>query len=112
MESKSKVSTATLGQTQEQTKAVGKAKHSLVIGIPKETSFQENRVALTPLSVALLIEHGHQIVIESGAGEASNFMDFHYSEQGAQVVYDKEVVFKADIVIDRSETHAHGKLIP
>lgn len=99
MESKSKVSTATLGQTQEQTKTGGRAKHSLVIGIPKETSFQENRVALTPLSVALLIEHGHQIVIESGAGEASNFMDFHYSEQGAQVVYDKEVVFKADIVI-------------
>src|SRR5690606_16033137 len=57
------------------------------------------RVALTPLSVALLIENGHKVILESKAGEASNFLDHHYSEQGGQIVYDRESVFKADIII-------------
>ncbi|MXV14897.1 alanine dehydrogenase [Hufsiella ginkgonis] len=74
-------------------------KNSLYIGIPKETSFQENRIPLTPLSVALLVQHGHEVVIESGAGVAANFLDHHYSEQGARVVYDKHEVYRADIII-------------
>ena len=40
----------------------------LLIGIPKETSLQEKRVAITPEAVALLVAHGHQVVVESGAG--------------------------------------------
>lgn len=88
-----------LGQTMELLKAVGKNKRELVIGIPKETVFQEKRIALTPLSVALLIEYGHRVIIESGAGDSSNFLDHHYSEQGAQIVHEKESVFNADIVI-------------
>lgn len=99
MDNISKVSGGTLRQTQEKRHGIGRSKDSLLIGIPKEVSFQENRIALTPLSVALLIEHGHQVIIESGAGDASNFMDFHYSEQGAQIVRDRDAVFKADIVI-------------
>ncbi|WP_156305797.1 alanine dehydrogenase [Sphingobacterium endophyticum] len=74
-------------------------KGSLIIGIPKENTFQENRVALTPLSVGLLVENGHEIILESGAGNASNFLDHHYSEQGARIVHDKKEVFKADIII-------------
>ena len=74
-------------------------KGSLIIGIPKEKTFQENRVALTPLSVGLLVENGHEIILESGAGNASNFLDHHYSEQGARIVHDKKEVFKADIII-------------
>ncbi len=74
-------------------------KESLIIGIPKENTFQENRVALTPLSVGLLVENGHEIILESGAGNASNFLDHHYSEQGARIVHDKKEVFKADIII-------------
>src|SRR5690606_4820532 len=38
-------------------------------------------------------------MIESQAGAASNFLDHHYSEQGAQIVYDRETVYKADIII-------------
>ena len=72
---------------------------SLYIGIPKETSFQENRVGLTPLSVALLVQNGHEVVIESGAGQGANFTDNNYSEQGAQIVYDKKEVYKADFII-------------
>lgn len=74
-------------------------KGSLTIGIPKENTFQENRIALTPLSVGLLVENGHDILIESGAGDASNFLDHHYSEQGARIVYDIKEVYKADLII-------------
>ena len=57
----------------------------LQIGIPKESSFQENRVSLTPDSVGLLVSNGHNIVIEKGAGIASNFSDKEYSEKGAKI---------------------------
>ena len=50
----------------------------LQIGIPKESSFQENRVSLTPDSVRLLIANGHSVIIEKGAGLASNFSDEDY----------------------------------
>src|SRR5690606_5696609 len=88
-----------LRQTQEVLQEVGKRKNQLFIGIPKETSFQENRIALTPLSVALLIENGHRVLMESGAGTGANFLDHHYSEQGAEIVTDKKSVYEADIII-------------
>ncbi|MBC7744263.1 MAG: alanine dehydrogenase [Flavobacterium sp.] len=74
-------------------------KNNLFIGIPKETSFQENRIILTPLSVALLVNNGHEVLIESGAGQAANFSDREYSDQGAKIIYDVKEVFKADIII-------------
>jgi alanine dehydrogenase len=94
-----KIEESVLGQTQELLKSNNKTKRELVIGIPKETVFQEKRIALTPLSVALLVEYGHRVIIESGAGDYSNFLDHHYSEQGAQIVYDSTQVYNADIVI-------------
>lgn len=86
-------------QPQEAMLEVKSKKNSLYIGIPKETSFQENRIALTPLSVGLLVQNGHQVVIEAGAGLAANFLDNHFSEQGAKITYDKKEVFKSDIII-------------
>ncbi len=86
-------------QPKEALLSKGRKKGQLSIGIPKECTFQENRIALTPLSVGLLVENGHQVVLESGAGNASNFLDHHYSEQGAIIVYDRREVFKADIII-------------
>ena len=71
----------------------------LQIGIPKESSFQENRVSLTPESVALLVANGHSIVIEKGAGAASNFTDKQYLEKGAKIVYSKQEVFKASCIL-------------
>ena len=76
-------------QPQEAMLETKKKKNSLHIGIPKESSFQENRIALTPLSVALLVNNGHDVVIESGAGKGANFSDNDYSEQGATIQYDK-----------------------
>lgn len=86
-------------QPQEAMLEVKNKKNNLFIGIPKETSFQENRIALTPLSVGLLVQNGHEVVIEAGAGIAANFNDNHYSEQGARIVYDKKEVYKADLII-------------
>ena len=86
-------------QPQEALEEFKSKKNNLYIGIPKETSFQENRIALTPLSVALLISNGHQVVIESEAGLAANFSDHHYSEQGAKIVHDTKEVYQADIII-------------
>lgn len=86
-------------QPQEAMLEVKNKKNNLFIGIPKETSFQENRIALTPLSVGLLIQNGHEVFIEAGAGLAANFNDDHYSEQGARIVYDKKEVYRADIIL-------------
>ena len=71
----------------------------LNIGIPKESSFQENRVSLTPDSVGLLLANGHNVIIEKGAGVASNFTDKEYTDKGAQLVYSKEEIFKLDFIL-------------
>lgn len=71
----------------------------LKIGIPKETSFQENRISLTPDAVSLLVHNGHNIVIESAAGEGANFSDKEYSDAGAEIVFSKEEVYESDVVV-------------
>ncbi|WP_183562477.1 alanine dehydrogenase [Mucilaginibacter sp. SP1R1] len=86
-------------QPQESMLEVKNKKDKLYIGIPKEISFQENRIPLTPLSVALLINNGHEVILESNAGLAANFSDKDYSEQGARIVYDTKSVYEADIII-------------
>ena len=88
-----------LNQPQEMLEEIGSKKKQLFIGIPKEISFQENRIALTPLSVSVLVENGHRVLMESGAGNGSNFLDHHYSEQGAEIVHDTESIYKADIIV-------------
>ena len=88
-----------LMQTQESMLETNQKSNSLYIGIPREISFQECRIALTPLSVALLINNGHKVVIESGAGVGANFTDKDYSEQGAQISFSKKDVYAADIIV-------------
>ena len=77
---------------------VKKQKGSLMIGIPKETSFQERRVAIVPEAVSLLVANGHHVIIESNAGENSNFTDNEYSEAGAQIVQDRHSIYQCDII--------------
>jgi alanine dehydrogenase len=86
-------------QPQESMLEVKNKKNKLYIGIPKEVSFQENRIPLTPLSVALLVNNGHEVMLESNAGKAANFSDKDYSEQGAHIVFDTKKVYEADIII-------------
>jgi alanine dehydrogenase len=77
---------------------IARKKGSLYIGIPKETSFQERRVALVPEAVSLLVSNGHRVKIETGSGEGSNFSDREYSEAGAEICYSTEEVFTCDII--------------
>ncbi|HEY4798570.1 MAG TPA: alanine dehydrogenase [Bacteroidia bacterium] len=84
---------------QEEMLEVGTKKNSLYIGIPKEISFQENRVALVPDAVSVLVNNGHKVVIETNAGKKSNFLDTEYSEAGAQIAHSPEEVYKADIIL-------------
>lgn len=84
---------------QEELVKTAKSKHSLFIGLPKEVAFQENRIVLTPQAVSLFVNNGHDIWVESGAGEGSKFTDHQYSEAGAKIVYSHEEVLEADIVL-------------
>lgn len=78
---------------------VRKKKGSLFIGIPKETSFQERRVALVPEAVSLLVNHGHRVRIETKAGEGANFSDNEYSEAGAEISYSTKEIYECDIIL-------------
>ena len=91
--------TKTALMPQEEMLEVGRKKGKLYIGIPRELSFQENRVALVPDAVALLVNNGHHIVVETNAGQMANFQDNDYSEAGAQIVYSAEEAYKADIIL-------------
>lgn len=85
--------------TQESPVQIAKKKQELKIGIPKENTMQENRVALVPNSVKHLVLNGHQVIMTKGAGEKSSFSDLDYSEAGAELVSDNAEAFKADIII-------------
>ena len=69
------------------------------IGIPKETCLNERRACITPDAVQVLVEHGHEIVIESGAGLGSFFTDLQYSESGARITTDPKEAFGQDLVL-------------
>ncbi|WP_298368994.1 alanine dehydrogenase [uncultured Lutibacter sp.] len=84
---------------QEETLEIRKQKGELVIGIPKETHYQEKRVCLTPDAVGALTNQGHKFIIETGAGDGAHFSDKEYSEAGAKISYDVKEVFGCNIVL-------------
>jgi len=84
---------------QEEMLEVGRQKSKLTIGVPKESSSQENRVVLVPDGVGLLTKHNHQVVIEAGAGISAHFTDHEYSESGGQIVYSPDEVYKSDLIL-------------
>jgi len=86
-------------EPQAQTSEHSDHHRQMFIGIPLETTLQENRVSLVPNSVRTLVGQGHRIVVQSGAGDRSNFSDHDYSEAGAEIVSSAEEVFKAGILI-------------
>ncbi len=93
------VSTSFSYETLEETLDIKPKGAQLHIGIPKEVAFQENRIALTPDAVSVLVSNGHEVTIEHNAGEASHFADRDYSEAGARIVYGREDVYKAPILV-------------
>src|SRR3954449_10249894 len=77
------------------------------IGVPTEIKTDEYRVALTPAGVRELAEHGHEVLIQAGAGEGSAIADAEYVSQGARIVADAAAVFAgSDMVVKVKEPQA------
>jgi alanine dehydrogenase len=76
----------------------------MVIGVPKEIKDHEYRVSLTPEGAATLRQSGHEVWLESSAGQGSGFSDDEYRKAGASVAGSKEEVFKkADLIVKVKE---------
>ena len=97
--SKPLISTSFSYETLEETLDIKSKNAQLHIGLPKETAFQENRVPLIPEAVNVLVNNGHEVVVETTAGEGSKYSDRDYSEAGAKIAYDRAEVYKAPIII-------------
>lgn len=97
--SKPFVSSSFAYETLEETLDVKPKGEEICIGIPKETSFNENRIALTPEAVGVIIANGHSVLIETNAGSGANYADKDYSEAGARIVMDKKDVFNCDVIV-------------
>ena len=76
---------------------VESSRRRLHIGIPAESDPCENRIALTPETVELLVRNGHMVMVEKQAGASANYTDLQYSEAGAYIV-DCYEVYRADIL--------------
>ena len=66
-------------ETLEETLDIKPREAQLLIGIPKENSFQENRIALTPDAISVLTNNGHRVVVEHRSGEGAHFSEKDYS---------------------------------
>src|ERR671919_865543 len=74
------------------------------VGVPTEIKTDEYRVALTPAGVRELVEHGHEVVVQQGAGEGSAIADTEYVAQGAAILPDAETVFgEAELIVKVKE---------
>lgn len=84
---------------QEEMLALGRKYKKLTIGIPREKQQVEQRVSLTPEAVEVLVDNGHEVLLESKAGEGARYNDTDYSECGAFIIENKKQVLNADIII-------------
>ncbi len=75
----------------------------MIVGIPKEIKNNENRVAMTPAGVYALSQAGHQVYVETQAGNGSGFSDQEYQEAGAIISEVTEVFAKANLIIKVKE---------
>ena len=86
-------------ETQPERLMVMSRPDKLTIGIPRELTADENRVALVPSSVQTLVAHGHRVVIETGAGLPAHFTDHVYSEAGAEIAASAEQVYRSGLIL-------------
>lgn len=74
------------------------------IGCPKEIKAQEYRVGLTPAAAAETVLHGHDVVIQAGAGLAAGFSDEEYQAAGAQILPDAAAIYgESDLIVKVKE---------
>lgn len=83
----------------EETLEIKNDKKKFTIGIPHETDPNERRISLVPNAVELLVQNGHQVVMEHHAGDGAHFSDHLYAEAGARFSDHPEEVFQSDIVV-------------
>jgi len=69
------------------------------IGIPTDIKDDEKRVALTPEAVNPLVESGHEVIVQKGAGTGANYTDKDYSENGGIITESPARVYGCDVVI-------------
>ncbi|MCS7065883.1 MAG: hypothetical protein NZL85_06345, partial [Fimbriimonadales bacterium] len=76
----------------------------MVIGVPKEVKPDEYRVAMTPQGAEVLVQHGHTVLIESGAGAGTGIEDDEYAAAGATIASDAASVWRqADLIVKVKE---------
>ena len=79
---------------------------AITVGVPRESKDRERRVVLTPSSVSLIIDRGHRVLIEAGAGIGAGFGDADYRAVGADIVLTAEDAWAADVVTKVKEPTA------
>jgi alanine dehydrogenase len=84
---------------QEEKLEISKQRSDLFIGIPKESSYQERRICLTPDAVNSLVAEGHRVMIESGAGLSASYTDQEFSDAGAEITADTKKVFSCPMLL-------------
>ena len=76
----------------------------MLIGVPREIKVREYRVGLTPTNVREVVAHGHQVVVERGAGAGIGMTDAHYEAAGARIAADAAAVFReAEMIVKVKE---------
>ncbi|MNB78993.1 Alanine dehydrogenase [compost metagenome] len=75
----------------------------MIIGVPREIKSYESRAGMTPSSVQVYCRHGHEVWIETGAGEGSGFGDREYIDAGARIVRDAATAWSAEMVVKVKE---------
>ena len=76
----------------------------MIIGVPKEIKLQEHRVGLTPDSVKVLTEKGHDVLVENNGGFEAGFVNEDYKNAGAKIIESAEEIFKkAEIIVKVKE---------
>jgi alanine dehydrogenase len=74
------------------------------VGVPTEIKTDEYRVALTPAGARELVEHGHEVIVQAGAGQGSTIPDAEYTAQGARIAPDAAAVFdEAEMILGVKE---------
>ncbi len=99
MSQKPFISSSISYETLEETLDVKPSASTLTIGIPREHAFQENRIALTPDAVGVLVSNGHTVSVEHKAGEGAHFSDKDYAEAGAHIIHDKHTLFQSEMIV-------------
>lgn len=84
---------------QEKLLELAKNENAISIGIPREKDPDETRISLTPQGVNLIVDSGHKVILERGAGDTARYTDKDYSEAGAIITQNIGEVFQADVIL-------------